>query len=390
MYDQHLLRIGNDGKPSCLLSFGAQSQVQKKPVSGWSDVVLKDKSMVLLLPATWLYQSKTKIPSKNLDVLQKSIPFAIEEELSNEVEENYYAFNVNDDGSQDVIAIKKELLEGIGRSIKQNKLDISGIYSELDWIPAVEDAVSVWIEDDYALIRFGDGQVMRSAQAQVPQLIDMFKQNLKSVYTNDAEALQYEGLPVQNNLDEEQCRSFLNQHAVINLYLETIKEEKQQQRPESWRMIWVLAGALILSWLAIQMFQMMQLGKSIDGLKADQQALFKQVFADAAPSELIDPFAAMKSRMQLSGNHSTEVKSIFLDTVHHLGKVVKTMNSVELSNIRLVNDKLEIQIAAPNISAINSFHQQLQMAAKDYSVQIGVNELSDDNVYKSILTVVPR
>lgn len=390
MYDQHILRIGNDGKPRCLLSFDAQSQVQKTVVSEWSDAALKVNAMILLLPATWLYQSKTQIASKNMDVLKKSIPFAIEEELSNEVEENYYAFKLNDDGSQDVIAVKKELLEDVGQSIKKNQLKITGIYSELNWVPMIEGGISVWYEDDFALIRFGEAQVMRASRTQAAQLIELFKQDLSSVYTNDIQALNYKGLPVHQSLDEKQCLSNLSNHALIDLYLEDIKEVKQQQRPESWRKVWILAGVLVLSWLAIQIFQMMQLGQTIDGLKAEQQTLFKNSFVDAAPAELVDPFAAMKSRMQLSNNNSAELKSIFLDTVHHLGAVTQSMPMVELENIRLVNDKLEIQITAPNISAINNFHQQLQSTAAQYSVQIGVNELSDDNVYKSILTVTPR
>ena len=76
--------------------------------------------------------------------------------------------------------------------------------------------------------------------------------------------------------------------------------------------------------------------------------------------------------------------------VHHLGAVTQTMKNVQISDMRLVSEKLEIQISAPNLSIINNFHQQLQAAAYNFDVKIGVNELSDDNVYKSILTVTAR
>jgi len=58
--------------------------------------------------------------------------------------------------------------------------------------------------------------------------------------------------------------------------------------------------------------------------------------------------------------------------------------------LRLSNGVLEIQIAAPTMSSINQFHQALQATTPAYRVLIGVNELGDDNVFKSILTMEAR
>ena len=70
--------------------------------------------------------------------------------------------------------------------------------------------------------------------------------------------------------------------------------------------------------------------------------------------------------------------------------VNQSIKQVQVNGIRLVNKQMEIQISAPNITTINQFHQQLQLSAYDYRVQIGVNELGEDSIYKSIITVVPR
>ncbi|MEZ5470759.1 MAG: type II secretion system protein GspL [Marinicella sp.] len=387
---QHILRIEADGKPNCLYSFDAQSKLQKTKITQWSDAALKAIDLVLLLPATWLYQSKTHIPSKNQDVLKKSIPFAIEEELSNDVEDNYYAFSLNGDGSQDVIAIEKVLLKGIDQDIKNHQLKVLAIYSELDWIPNIDKAISVWVEDNYSIIRFADGQAMRAANQQLSQLITLFKKDLSVIYTNDSRALAGVDLEVQQDLNELSCVDFLSRQHPINLYVDELREQEQQANMESWRMVSGLAVLLLISWLGIQLFQSWQLGRDIDELKSQQQVLFQQTFSDAAPAELIDPFAAMRSRMQLSSNQSTVNTSIFIDMVHHLGAVTRTMKNVQIADMRLVSEKLEIQISAPNLSTVNNFHQQLQAAAYNYNVKIGVNELSDDNVYKSILTVTAR
>lgn len=390
MQVEHILRIGTDGKPTSLLSFDAQSKAHTTAISQWSDSSLKGNSLVLLLPATWLYQTITHIPSKSQEVLKKSIPFAIEEELSNEVEDNYYAYKQLVDGSQDVIAIEKSLLTDVGKAIKANRLKVLAIYSELDWVPKIPNAISVWFEDKYALIRFGDQQVMRAAEQQVSQLVTMFKGDNQLIHANQTEGLDGVDLPIKSDLTEHRCRTNLMGQGVIDLYLDEIKEAKQQQKKESWKLVGWLTGLLVVSWLGLQFYQIMQLDNAIDDLKSQQQTLFKDAFPDAAAAELVDPFAAIKSRMQLSANNASGPSSIFLDTVHHLGMVSSRLNQVQLLGLRLTGDKVEIQISAANLSLINQFHQQLQQNASRYNVQIGVNELTDENVYKSILTVATR
>lgn len=390
MQVENILRIGTDGKPKRLLSFDAQSKFTKTEVNQWSDTVLKSKPLIILLPATWLYQSTTHIASKSQEVLKKSIPFAIEEELSNEVEDNFFAFKQNPDGSQNVLAVEKNLLAQVGQDIKTNRLNVIAIYSELDWLPRINNAISIWFEDNYALLRFGNQQVMRVADQQVSQMVTLFKQDCQLIVSNKALDLVGVDLPINSGLNEQRCKEYLANHAAIDLYLDEIKEQKKQQKSDSWKVVGWLTVVVMMSWLGLQIFQMQQLNQVIGDLKAEQQTIFKNAFPNAAPTELIDPFAALKSRIQLSANNSNGASSIFLDTVHHLGMVSNRLKQVQLSALRLSGEKMEIQIAAPNLSLINEFHQQLQSSAPQYSVQIGVNELTDDNIYKSILTVASR
>ncbi|TDR19501.1 type II secretion system protein GspL [Marinicella litoralis] len=390
MSDQYILRIGNDGKPISLLSFDAQSSCQKHVVTQWSDVALKAKPLTLLLPGNWLYLTKTNIPSKSSDVLEKSIPFAIEEELSNEVEDNYFAFRQTADGQQDVIAIEKPQLNNIGAAIRDHQLHVTAIYSEFDWLPKPTNAIVLWFEETYALLRFGSDEVMRVSHQQVNQLIPIFKGDIKHILTNHPGDFELNDLAVDNSLDEVKCKEHLLTHHAIDLYLEEIKEGNEHKQTDSWQKVVVLGLVVVFSWLGIQLYQMSQLSSQIDGLKQQQQQIFSRAFTDAAPSELIDPYAAIKSRMQLQNNQSSDNQSILQDIVQSIGSVAQSIKSIQVNGIRLVNQQMEIQVSAPNITTVNDFHQQLQLSANDYRVQIGVNELSEDNLYNSIITVVPR
>jgi len=390
MSDQYILRINSDGKPKCLLTFDAQSSCHQQIITQWSDASLKGKTLTLLLPGNWLYLSKTQVASKNSDVLEKSIPFAIEEELTNEVEDNYFAFKETSEGKQDVIAIEKAQLDGVGEAIRNHQLEVNAIYSEFAWLPKAENVIMLWFEQNYALIRFGSDEVMRVSHQQVNQLIPIFKGDNKYIETNDTEGLDSLDLVVDNRLNELKCKDYLFSHQSIDLYINEIKQQNNNKQSDSWRNVVVLTVALLLSWLGIHLYQMIQLNGEIEQLKQQQQDILVRSFPDVAPSELVDPFAAIKSRMQLSANQSQQGKSILLDVMQSIGAVNQSIKLVQVNGIRLVNQQMEVQVSAPNISTINNFHQQLQLAAPDYRVQIGVNELGDDGIYKSIITVVPK
>ena len=390
MSEHYLVRIGSEGQPHSLLTSDAHSSCQIQKITNWSAAELKQKPLVILLPAAWVYQSQTHIASKSPEVLKKSIPFAVEEELSNEVEDNYFAFQSLIEGTQDVIAIEKKHLDEVVKQIRINQLNIKAIYSETDWLPSDSESVTLWCDDDSALLRFGDDAVMSVGKDQINQLIPLFKGSLKKLKTNQQ---SFDGLPdmeIDESLTESDCILHLFNHAVIDLYISELKEEPGQNQNIRWQSVYVLLTLLLTSWLGVQLFQWYQLDKQIQSIKQQQQNVLLQLFPDAAPSELNDPFAAVKSRMQLNQSQSNQKETLFLDVVYGLGAVKQQMKLIKLNGVRLQNQQIEVQISAPNITLINDFHQQLQNQLYAYRVAIGVNELGDDNIYKSVITVVPR
>jgi len=391
MSEKYILRVGRGGKPMSLYHYHTQSSTyQKYNIDDWRADELKNKALIILLPLNWMYHGRTHVASKSTDLLKKSIPFAIEEELSNDVEANYFAFQLNTDGSQDVVAIEKEKLNGIVNEIELNQLQVSAIYSEQEWLPAKQDVITIWQDKEYALIRFGTDPGMSVQISQLSQLIPLFKGNIGKVNCN-THAADFEqfGVTVDSDLDEASCCEHVISSKKTDLYIEEIKNPAQKQVDESWKSVKILTVVLIVSWLVIQIYQLIKLDTSIENIKSEQQQLFKQAFPDAAPAELVDPFAGIKSRLQLSSSQSDN-QSVFLDAIYYISLSAKRIAQVSIKGFRLVDSQVELQITAPNMTVINNFHQELEKNAYEFNVKIGINELSDNNLYKSILTMVPR
>ena len=386
-----ILRIDHDGKPLCLYGYDAQSDVCNTTlVNQWSSDSLSKLELRILVPASWVYHTQTHVASKNNELLVKSIPFAIEEELSNEVEDNYYAFLLNEDGSQHVIAIEKDHLNQLNEQIEKYQLDVVAINSEVDWLPADAADVSIWSDSQSALLKLGQDQAMRVANSQINQLLPVFAHDKQQIICNESAVIDYPDLPIKKDLTAADCCRYLLQHNAINLYLDEIKSKQSETTSHSWVGIQLLLGLLLISWVLVQGIQWYALKQSIAEIKQQQMNVFRQNYSDAAPSELVDPFAALQSRLKIKNANSTQNKSMLIAAVDKLGQTLQQQQAVKLTGLRLVDQKMELQIEAPDLTVINDFQQLLQQYANDYSVQIGVNELSDDNTFKSILTMVPR
>ncbi len=391
MLKHSILRIDHAGKPLCIYQQDAASQNWiKTNVSDWSDDRLSQHEWLILVPATWVYHSRTEVASKNLELLAKSIPFAIEEELSNDVESNYFAFKLNQDGSQDVIAIEKAHLNELNRQISQQSLRVASIHSEVDWLPSLEGAVTIWSDSNSSLIRFGTAQAMRVSNPQIKQLLPVFAQDLQTIICNDTELLGQQQLPAKQQLSVAVCCDHLLQHPAIDLYVDELKTQDVVDQPNPWRKVKWMASLLVISWVMIQMYQWYSLQAAIDDIKQQQQNILVENFPNAAAAELVDPFAALQSRLQLQSAQSAQGNNVLIDAIDKLGQTVQQQKQVKLTGLRLVDQKVELQIVAPTMTVINDFHQLLQQYAIDYMVQIGVNELGDDNTFKSIISMVRR
>ncbi len=348
------------------------------------------KDIIVLLPAAWIYLTMSRVPSKSQEVLKQSIPYSIEDELANEVEANDYAWFSRSDHLQAVAVISQQKRKDVYQWIKEQRLSVRAIYSEVVFCPAKEDCLSVWYQQDRALVRFGQESSIVCEAEQLPELVNTFAGDLNCVWSNRPIASVPQTFKVKPQLTLNDCCAYLvMQPPEPNLLKPELLIESTNKRQRSGKVVLVLALVLLLSWVFISFFQGYRLSSTIKLLKASQQQLLSDAFGQLSVTEQNDPFAALQSRLKQYSQSSDRQHNTLLDGFYYLGETRAQIPIVQLKGLRLFDNQLEIQITAPSIANINQFQQQLQNHAGGYAVNIGVNELSD-GVYQSILTMNPR
>lgn len=389
MPDFLLIHINNQFDITQLITYDKdRHQARQLSADDFKSVVTAKTDIILIIPAAWVYMTESHVASRSADILQKSIPYSIEEELVNDVEDNYYAWNSVSEHQQQVAVISKTKRHQINDFIKKHQLKLSGLYSEAVFCPAKQDQLTLWQDTDRILLRFGPDTAMVTNQQQLPQLISAFGQNCHQLLTNNPEVIDTTAFKTVSSLQLADCCGHLISGQEVNLYRGEDQDTEQQQTPVKLLKPLLAAGVLIISWLTVNIYQAWQLSSDITTLKSQQQQILKDKFGSISATEQRDPFAAMQSRLKQISERDRPSNSL-LDGFYFLGEARRQHPQIELKNIRLFDDQLEIQVTAPAISDINSYRQQLQNLAGEYRVNIGVNELTD-GVYQSILTMTPR
>ncbi len=390
MADYLLIHIDNQFEITQVISYDkAQNTAELLSADKIKSILSSKTEVILRVPASWVYLTTTHVASRSADILDKSIPYSVEDELVNDIDDNYYAWQVQSEQQQKVAVISKDKRHQINHFIKQHHLPITGIYSEVVFCPAKEHHLSLWQEgNQQVILRFGHEAGMVATPQQVPDLIRAFGQHCQHLLSNNSDAIDAGSFESVSSLDLADCCAYLVAGNEVNLYRGDDRDTEQQQAPMNVFKPLLAAGLLILSWLFVHIYQSWQLSSDISDLKAQQRQILKDKFGQLSATEQRDPFAAMQSRLK-QVNKQNQPNNILLDGLHFLGEARQKQQNVQLKGIRLFDDNLEIQLSAPAISDINSYRQTLQNLAFDYRVNIGVNELTD-GIYQSILTMKPR
>ncbi len=383
---QHIIKLDSSGQPCLLYRCDLDSkQCQTQDLHGWASVP-QSHECHLLLPAAWVYHTQAAVPSTHTEVLRQSVPFAIEEELSNDLHDNHVAFAAIGPTQQAVAVVSRQHMDDLKVEVQKHRLKIVGMFSWADFCPRSEALMHVMFDDQQAVLRLGSEDVMVVSLSELENTVGVFGEPWQEVRTNRS-SHNMEGkrlLPPFNLVD---CVAALGDVSSVNLLPKQWLSDEDKTAKQSIKKMVVVAALLLLSWIGITVHQNHQLNNQIESIKAKQLDALKSVFSDVGGTELLDPYGAWQSRLKSMNQDNDTTHSPLTASVHALGQVMNRLRSqIDLRNLRLVDRRLELSISAESLTLINRFQQQLQTAAPNFKVRVGVNE-QDQGRFNSVITM---
>ena len=368
------IKLDEDGVP---ITRGAEARLEQ--VSS----VTQNANVIVLLPLEQMLLTTVNTRARKQKHLQKAVPFALEDELADDVESLHFSLGQRY-GENDfpVAVIEKSTLDRI-----IDELSGAGIYpdiltADMFGLPFREGTWTILIENDRALVRTEQYQ---GFTIDLHNLQQMLTSSLRQAELTPAELNVYccddqqtgikkLNLPISTNeLDDCPPGLFadgIDEDKCINLLQASYKNKDKKHRQVG---PWKVAAMLFAIWIGLSFVSVfldhMRLKKQEKNLDAQIVQIMKQTFPDmgnvSADSARTKMEARLKNFIDMTSSGSN---ASFMELLAMSGESMKQAGKVDIDTMNYREGKLNMNVKSADVQILDTVKQNLK--SKNYSADI--------------------
>ncbi len=384
MADILLLRLAPDlqGLRDWLL-LDQQGQV-KTPVQLGSPpgaVVSGARRVIVLVPGAEVSLYQARVPGSNRQRILRAIPFALEEELANDVETLHFAIgqSLGDDGYP-VAVVDRQRMDDWMEQLREAGIHAHQCVPDMLALPRAE-GWSLLPEADTVLVRSGDYSGFSCDMDNLSVLVAMLtaREELpKTANIFSAAILDLEGIDVTLDVTQQQplelfARGWFAGPTIDLLQGDYSRREEWGRYLRPWKTSAALfVAALVLSSVSAGL-NYSHLSQQKEQLDTDIQALYKQTFPKAR--RIVNPRAQMEQELKKLQRRDGGGGADFLGMFAETANVVRVAKGVAVKGASYRDGRLDLELLADNLQLLDSLKQSLvNSGSLDAEIQSATTE----------------
>ena len=366
----------SDSNPNSTIEYGALDEAVK---------VMLGAQVVVLVPASDVLLSAANVPTQNKQRLLKAVPYAMEEELAGDVEELHFSVGDSEgEGMLAVAVVDRQLMDDWQEMLKSAGISADVVMSELSAVPVTEDAWTLLLDGNNALLRGSD---YRGLVADVENLGVILPLVLKdqadelpatvNVWHDEDNRGVTPLIPEEIEVNHEQLDSGLlslvgNKPLVLDKAINLLQGDYSRREQigklwRPWRYAAALAGVLFVLQLGLSVSESSKLEEEYNALKAEANQIYKNTFPNA--KRIVNVKAQMQQELDKLKGSGPVKKVNFLNLLADSGTAFKQTSGLVLRSIRYKNGALDVELEVPNLQALDQLKQKISQK-KGLSVEI--------------------
>jgi general secretion pathway protein L len=396
--DTEWLTLEESGQPA--------TAKQRGPLS-LAAAVARSAKVVVLAPATQILLAEPELPPGSGIRLARAVPFALEEQLTEDVHELCFALGRRQpNGRTPVAVVSRSVLQAWLAELTGAGIEPAAIYADISLVPENPGQTVLWLEKNRLAVRrpgalpfaveltpvaealivagvIRDPLAQPSEETTEPSPLESAVLYVTredwALVQGDFEALssQFASLKVQLLTDGPLpwlVRDLPTTHAVNLLQGEFARTTDYGARWHRWRTAAILAGALAAAHVAAAALQIHQANRETRQLEAEIQ----QIFSQTMPGETLqDPRRQMQSRLDRI-RHSGPGPEYFLRTLDALSAALAATPKTKIDSLSYREQALDMKVTAPNLAALSQLSQLV--GKHGLSAEIQSSTPADDGV----------
>jgi general secretion pathway protein L len=363
-----------------------------------------NRRVVMLLPALDVLITPVDLPVRGKQKILQALPFAMEEQLADNVEELHFAAgDRTDDDRLQVAVVRRDLMDGWRELLADAGLDVNAASSEAQGLDLIPGTAVLLIEPTVASLRSPDGELASTDLDGLETLLELWlarsggdeeaTQPHLLVYTvGDGLSAEIEATleslrpRVQSleirGLGESALPRLAANLAVrpgINLLQSGYARRSNLGRYwPAWRAAAVLLAAVLVAAVASIAAETWRLGQRAEVLSQTVEQAMRYTFPGMRVGG--DPRAQLQSRLRaLGGDQTSGTDGEFLDALQKVARAVKSASGTRLEGVDYRSGILELRLRAPNVEVLDKIQRDIA-AAGGLTAEIQSANAEDDGV----------
>lgn len=350
------------------------------------------RKVVMVIAGTEVLLEEAAVPATNLAKALKAVPYALEEQLAQDVEASHFAFGQKlANGNIPVAVIGQDGLDWIMERCEQAKLVPVEIIPEMYALPFEEGRVTVMTNSGHAAVRQSFSKGFSCDTDLLPLLLENsividpesdpdsgpnpdehIWQALHFSCGQDRFDLRTSEGPIEMRTEVElfakgllQARARQKGQAIINLLQgQYSKTEAIGKAWKPWRLPAALAATLLALWGGSSFLQYQALGTEQQRLQAEMASVLKRTFPNVRNPES-DPVRQMKSRVKLAlaGGGGIDDDS-FIAMMSAVGAALGVAQEPTVKTMNYRSGRLDIELETASLQDIDKIKSRLETDKK--------------------------
>ncbi len=352
----------------------------------------RGRRVQVLIPASEALITQVAIPTKNRQRLLQAIPFALETELTQDVEQLHFAIGATAaDNTTPVIVISRVRIEKWLSSLESQGIEPLGLYLDLLCLPRDEDEWSLLHEGELVQIHSSPNQGFCADRENAAELLGIALQQAADNAPRKLRVYQFDetGPTLPEGVESERIR-LETAEQLINLLANELQEKQQinllqgdYKRVDKFTLQWkrwlpaaILTAVALLFSLTLNIFDYIHYQRKSQALDLQIHEVFKQAFPDI--KRIVDPKAQMEQQLKAMRGGARGSAAQFAALFTPSAAIIKNSPDTRLENVSFRDGQLDLQLTIKELQALEKLKQTIE--EKDLSVEIRTANASGNQV----------
>jgi len=346
-----------------------------------------DRAVAVLVPATDVLRTKVSLPLKGNARIRQALPFAMEEQLAQDVENLHFAIGERDsDGLLSVAVCEQSYLADAVAKLQDAGLQPASLHSTADALPGADNnSTTLWINQGNAIIADASGNLAIDSGELETVLELRFP-----IATDDAEAdtnqpvnvfCDEDSLPGNEDLLEKlrlrvssldikiiensgiaQLANGLGSNKGVNLLQDRFaaKRERIALSP-AWRIAAALLMAFGLLLVAGDALTLMKLKQQEAALDLAARDTLTRTFPTA--TNAADPWGLLQSRLKGSATQQSTAGPGLIEALNVLADAVEKTQGLKIEALSFRGGVIDLRLEAPGVDVLDKLTQTVNSSS---------------------------